>query len=685
MPKAIMHRLIALLPIRVARRLIRWRLPVAQSRHDGPKQLLVDVSVIAINDARTGIQRVVRALWDQLLKHPPAGYRVRPICATRKRGYRYAPDFPNKPTDQTSGTPVQVEPGDIFLGLDLTSHLLPRHQPELARWKRRGVTLYFMVYDLLPVLYPHWFNHKTSRNHNRWLRAMAIFADHVVCISNVVKNDMASWLKTRYGLETEALPISTIPLGGDVAASIPTRGLPSNIEQLLEALRRKPSVLKVGTLEPRKGHAQVLAAFEQLWQRGRDVNFVIVGKPGWKTEALQEYLVSHPQRQHHLYWLHDVSDEMLELLYNAAIGVIIASEAEGFGLSLIEATYHGKPVLARDIPVFREIGGDGVTYFTGNGDEPLAGSLEVWLDQITQKQTQTTGAPQQTWHNSAINLLTCLGLKTEPRQHSGEGYIHCAYTRRQNAKATMTRLAIVSTPRSGNTWLRSLLGQLYDLAQYAVHTPDALDWETLPEKCILQLHWHRLPPITTILAAHNFRVVTMARHPLDILISILQFSPHEPQTACWLNGENGDETSIHNKSIISPEFLSYAVSSRAQTLLSVSREWWEAPGVIQVRYEELVQDTSGVLLRISRELGAFAHSPSQVIEACAIDKLRPTAPNRHFWKGQPGLWRSLLPSDITKEITKAQANSFSELGYECNPDPLLTRREAERRWYSLII
>jgi glycosyltransferase involved in cell wall biosynthesis len=419
-----MHRLIALLPIRVARRLIRWRLSAAQPRHDGPKQLLVDVSVIAINDARTGIQRVVRALWDQLLKHPPAGYRVRPICATRKRGYRYAPDFLNRPAaqtvDKTSGAAVQVESGDIFLGLDLTSHLLPRRQPELARWKRRGVTLYFMVYDLLPVRYPHWFKPKTSKNHKRWLRALAIFADHLVCISNVVKNDMASWLKTRYGLGPEALPISTIPLGGDVASSIPTQGLPADIDQLLSAFCSKPSVLVLGTLEPRKGHAQVLAAFEHLWDLGRKVNLVIVGKPGWKTEPLQEYLVAHPQRQHHLYWLHDVSDEMLELLYNAAMGVIVASEAEGCGLPLIEALHHGKPVLARDIPVFREIGRDRITYFSGNNGT-IAEDIDSWLNRIAQGQVPPTGVPLQIWQDSALHLLFCLGLKTDyARLHSGE-------------------------------------------------------------------------------------------------------------------------------------------------------------------------------------------------------------------------------------------------------------------------
>jgi glycosyltransferase involved in cell wall biosynthesis len=407
-----MHRLMALLPVRVARRLVRWHLPVTQPRYDGPKQLLVDVSVIAINDARTGIQRVVRALLEQFLKHSPAGYCVSPICAMRKRGYHYALDFPNKTTNRSSRTPVQVKPGDIFLGLDLTSHLLPRRQLELARWKRRGVTLYFMVHDLLPVQYPQWFNHKTSKNHRRWLRVLAIFADHLVCISDVVKNDMANWLKTRYGLGPEALPISTIPPGGDIDASIPNRGLPANIDQLLVAFRSKPSVLAVGTLEPRKGYAQVVAAFEQLWDRGRKVNLVIVGKPGWKTGPLQEYLVAHPQRQHRLYWLQDVSDEMLGLLYNAALGVIVASEAEGCGLPLIEALHHGKPVLARDIPVFREIGRDRVTYFTGN-DGTIAEDIDGWLNCIARGQVSPTGVPLQTWHNSAMHLLSCLGLKPD--------------------------------------------------------------------------------------------------------------------------------------------------------------------------------------------------------------------------------------------------------------------------------
>src|SRR5258707_11314411 len=52
------------------------------------------------------------------------------------------------------------------------------------------------------------------------------------------------------------------------------------------------------------------------------------------------------------------------------------------------------------------------------------------------------------------------------------------------------RLALISTPRSGNTWARALLANLYDLVEIPVHRPDEIDWENLPKRCVIQLHWY---------------------------------------------------------------------------------------------------------------------------------------------------------------------------------------------------
>jgi len=74
-----------------------------------------------------------------------------------------------------------------------------------------------------------------------------------------------------------------------------------------------------------------------------------------------------------------VSDEYLEQLYGACGCLIAASEGEGYGLPLVEAARHGKPVLARDIPVFREVAGDHARYFKGLAPEDLAAAVTHWL------------------------------------------------------------------------------------------------------------------------------------------------------------------------------------------------------------------------------------------------------------------------------------------------------------------
>ena len=125
----------------------------------------------------------------------------------------------------------------------------------------------------------------------------------------------------------------------------------------------------VGTVEPRKGHAQTLAAFERLWADGVDVGLAIVGGEGWHTESLMGRLRTHSERGRRLIWLARASDEMLLRLYDSAVALIAASEGEGFGLPLVEAAQHGLPIIARDLPVFMEVAGEHAFYFSGMAPE----------------------------------------------------------------------------------------------------------------------------------------------------------------------------------------------------------------------------------------------------------------------------------------------------------------------------
>lgn len=400
------------LPVQWARRCAHDIAPVAAPAEQATLQLLVDVSVIHQSDARTGIQRVVRALLLQLLQAPPEGYQVCPVFATRQHGYRYAATNFLDASQHANDLPavsVKVERGDLFLALDLAAHLLPRHQAQVLGWKKSGVELHVLVYDLLPLLHPEWFNPKTTRNFERWIRWLAVYADSTICISETVKVDLHNWLKTRFDFSPGTLPASTIVLGADIDASAPSDGLPANAEALLAHLRNTPAVLMVGTLEPRKGYDQAVAALELLWQQpGPAPTLVLVGRMGWKTEALQEKLRHHAEAGKRLFWPENVSDEFLTQLYVACSGVLVASRAEGFGLPLIEAALHKKPVLARDLPVFREIGVSGVTFFSGDDADTLACAISTWIGKEGDRNDASLHHSVTTWQTAAKQLLHAL-------------------------------------------------------------------------------------------------------------------------------------------------------------------------------------------------------------------------------------------------------------------------------------
>jgi glycosyltransferase involved in cell wall biosynthesis len=74
-----------------------------------------------------------------------------------------------------------------------------------------------------------------------------------------------------------------------------------------------------------------------------------------------------------------VSDERLVELYNAADVLLFPSWAEGFGLPVLEAMACGTPVVASDIPVLREVGGEVISYAPASDPLALAAAVHAVL------------------------------------------------------------------------------------------------------------------------------------------------------------------------------------------------------------------------------------------------------------------------------------------------------------------
>ena len=383
-------------------------------------RILVDVSAIIRHDAQTGIQRVVRAVWSDLARRNQSEFQVLPVYATSTRGYCYAPaTFLVDGGIELPAAPVSVRPGDKFLGLDLAAHLLPKYRRQLKAWRTHGASIHLVVYDLLPLMRPDWFNAATTKHFRRWLEVLAEGADQAICISDQVARDLRQHLAK---LRSDSPPaIGRLRMGCDIEASVPSIGTCGELKRILDQMRFRPAVLMVGTVEPRKGYDSALAAFEHLWRdRPTDApDLVIVGKAGWKTTGLQEHISGHPERGRRLHWFNSMSDEGLCLLYGACRGLLMASRGEGFGLPLIEAAMHRRHVLARDLPVFREQNLPNVLYFTDDAPTALSDRL-LELVSLGQNEASLAADLLPAWSECVDGLLGELGFRMTVDHHQLE-------------------------------------------------------------------------------------------------------------------------------------------------------------------------------------------------------------------------------------------------------------------------
>lgn len=383
-------------PAREARLVAQRRAGLAPPPQHGPERLLIDLSVISKHDAGTGIQRVVRSLRDRLPEAVRQGVEIEHVIVRKLReGYVTAHD-----------AELPGGPNSLFLGLDFATDAVHRARRQLLDLRRSGTPIWFLVHDILPMSHQQWFTYPSRLKYRRWMRVCAALADGIFCVSPEVARQLAEMMIVRYG-RTDLPRIVTVTPGSDISP-VDQR---ISIDQLplaagLNASDFADVVLIVGTLEPRKGHSDALAAFDRLWQQGYAIPLVLIGRAGWGTAGLQAALRQHEQHGRLLFWFDDASDEALHAAYRYCRLTLVPSLAEGYGLPLDEALALGSPVLARDIAVFHRHRQDSVHYFDEHADaqtlaEAILAALATKRDHPMQ--------PLPGWDATARQLALALG------------------------------------------------------------------------------------------------------------------------------------------------------------------------------------------------------------------------------------------------------------------------------------
>ena len=236
---------------------------------------------------------------------------------------------------------------DLFFG---ANYFLPRLMSAAAR--RRVITVHDLTYKRFPAL----LQRETLDNLERQMLREIALADAVISVSEATRQDLlASYSIDPRRVVTIHSGMAPPPVGAEPECSLPAR-----------------YILFVGTIEPRKNLPVLLDAFESLKARGEyDGSLVVVGKVGWKSEAVVARMrTSRWSREiRHLDYL-DAAH--LSSVYQRAEMFVLPSIYEGFGFPLLEAMWHGVPTIASRTSSLPEVGGDACLYFDPTSAAELA-------------------------------------------------------------------------------------------------------------------------------------------------------------------------------------------------------------------------------------------------------------------------------------------------------------------------
>ncbi len=232
------------------------------------------------------------------------------------------------------------------------------------------------------------------------------------------------------------------------------------------------------------------------------------------------------------------------------------------------------------------------------------------------------------------------------------------------------RILILATPKTGNVWLKNLLSLAYDLPQKELPAGlTAKELDALGDRWVVHQHLLATSATLQLLRSRGVVVVTLVRHPGDVLVSLKHFVPHSSTTADY---DHIADDMLRDGGDYAERTRGY-VKQHFPSLLSISLCWMRC-GAHVIRYEDLLSDPIGEMTRLSwamnRPVEARRIPGAVFLSSFDRMKRREKARPHHFRQGRSGGWQGALPQSVV-DIFRTQAPFpalFSALGYSCDAD-----------------
>jgi len=184
---------------------------------------------------------------------------------------------------------------------------------------------------------------------------------------------------------------------------------PEDARQELAALGfnpKRPYLLSVGNLQPRKNLIRLIEAFNKLTKRGHNFDLVIVGPQHYRAEEVFRAAGSANERIHFTGY---VTDRQLAACYRCSTTFVLPSLYEGFGLPVIEAMAHGIPVACSKAGALPEVCGDAAVLFDPLSVESMVDAVDLILQDSSLRQRLSEAgrvrATQFSWKKCADETL----------------------------------------------------------------------------------------------------------------------------------------------------------------------------------------------------------------------------------------------------------------------------------------
>ena len=230
-------------------------------------------------------------------------------------------------------------------------------------------------------------------------RLSAASAERVIAVSERTAADLAAWLpliQDRIDVIPEAPSPAIKRITGTAVDEFKMR---SSV--------RRPYVLAVGTLEPRKNLPFLLSAFAAVSDRFSH-DLVLVGPEGWMTGEFHRTL-ERLNLGDRVRMTGFVSDQELGGWYSGADLFVFPSTYEGFGLPTVEAMRCGAPLLVSDSSCFPEVVGDaGILVSPTDHDAWCDALVAILTDRALNahlRERSLTGATRFSWERTATETL----------------------------------------------------------------------------------------------------------------------------------------------------------------------------------------------------------------------------------------------------------------------------------------